>query len=131
MTNYNYLEAMKEDIKDYIRDHYTAWDIVDKLADREEWETELNDDLWMVDSVTGNASGSYTFNTWKAKEYVTENSDILRDALIEFCADAETIANSFLDNEWEYFDVTIRCYLLHQAIRETLNEIEAEFEEVA
>lgn len=131
MTNYNYLEAMKEDIKDYIRDHYTEWEITDKLTDREEWETKLNDDLWTADGVTGNGSGSYTFNTWKAKEYVTENSDILRDALKEFCVDSDTIAENFLNDEWEYFDVTIRCYLLYQAIAETLDEIEAEFEEVA
>lgn len=131
MTNYNYLEAMKEDIKDYIRDNYAAWDIVDKLADREEWETELNDDLWTVDGVTGNTSGSYTFNSYRAKEYVTDNSDILRDALKEFCVEAETIAEKFLDEEYEYFDVTIRCYLLGQAITETLDEIAAEFEEVA
>lgn len=131
MTNYNYLEAMKEDIKDYIRDHYTAWDIVDKLADREEWETELHDDLWIADSVTGNASGSYTFNSWRAKEYVTDNSDILRDALKEFCVDSDTIAENFLNDEWKYFDVTIRCYLLYQAIAETLDEIEEEFGEVA
>lgn len=131
MTNYNYLEAMTEDIKDYIRDHYTEWEITDKLTDREEWETELHDDLWTVDSVTGNASGSYTFSSWRAKEYVTDNSDILRDALKEFCVDSDTIAEKFLDDEWEYFDVTIRCYLLYQAIAEALDEIEAEFEGVA
>lgn len=131
MTNYNYLEAMKEDIKDYIRGNYAEWDIADKLADREEWENELNDALFVSDSVTGNASGSYTFNRWTAQEYVIDNINLLREAFDEFAFGSETIAEHFLNKEWETFDVGIRCYLLGQAIAETLDEIETEFEEVA
>lgn len=131
MTNYNYLDAMKEDKKDYIRDNYAEWDIVDKLADREEWENELNDALFVNDSVTGNASGSYTFNRWTAQEFVIDNIDLLREAFDEFAFGAETIGEHFLNEEWEMFDVSIRCYLLGQAIAETLDEIETEFEEVA
>lgn len=131
MTNYNYSEAMKEDIKDYIRDNYSEWDIMHKLADREEWENELNDALFVNDSVTGNASGSYTFNRWTAQEYVIDNIDILREALDEFAFGAETVGEHFLNEEWETFDVIIRCHLLNQAIAETLDEIENEFEEVA
>ena len=129
MNNYDYYQAMNEDIRDYIRENYTEEEIRENLENRSTWEEELHDNLWVHDSVTGNASGSYTFNSWRAKEYVTDNCDLLREALREFCDDAETIAEKFLDEEWEYFDVTIRCYLLHSMIYQVLNEIEEELEE--
>ena len=66
----------------------------------------------------------YTFNRWTAREYVTDNKDLLREALQEFCTDAQTIGEKFLDEEWEYFDVTIRCYLLYNMISEVLDEME-------
>lgn len=120
---YDYREAMKEDIKEYLKDNYSSEELKELLEDREAFEETLNDDLWVVDSVTGNASGSYTFNRWKAEEYVTDNNDLLREALREFCVDAETIAEKFLDEEWEWFDVTIRCYLLNSIISEVLDEM--------
>lgn len=129
---YNYLEAMQEDIREYIAENYTTEEAAEKLvelATRDEWEQELHDALWICDSVTGNASGSYTFNSYKAREYVLDNDEILREALQEFCEEADTIAEKFLDGEWEWMDVTIRCYLLGQAIREALDELESELEE--
>ena len=117
---YNYLEAMKSDIMDYIRNEVNT----NEFASREELEESLNDDLWTVDSVTGNGSGSYTFNRSEAEEYVNDNSDLLREAISEFCIDSETVAEKFLDADYEYFDVTIRCYLLGQAISEALDEME-------
>lgn len=126
---YDYNQAMNEDIRDHIRENYTPEEVIEKLQDRDEWESELNNELWTRDPVTGNASGSYTFNSWKAKEYVTDNTDLLREALCEFCTEPYTIAEKFLDGEWEYFDVTIRCYLLNSIICEVLDELEEEFAE--
>ena len=120
----NYLEQMKSDILDYIREE----GITVTSENREEVEEELNDKLWTVDSVTGNASGSYTFNNETAKEYVVENMDVLKEMVSEFDIDAKTVAEKFLNEDWEYFDVSIRCYLLGQAIDETLNEIIEEIE---
>lgn len=121
---YNYLEAMKEDILEYINNeiNFSDYDDLDEL------EQFLNDELCTVDSVTGNASGSYTFNRRQAQEYVSDNVDELKEALNEFCVDSETIADKFMSEDWEYFDVTIRCYLLGSAISEALEEIEDDFE---
>ena len=121
---YDYREAMKDDIKEYLTDNYTNEELKEKMKDRDAFAEELNDDLWVTDSVTGNTSGSYTFNRWTAREYVTDNKDLLREALQEFCTDAQTIGEKFLDEEWEYFDVTIRCYLLYNMISEVLDEME-------
>lgn len=54
---YYYLSAIKEDVKNYIDDEITISD----FSDRDELENYLNDELWACDSVTGNASGSYTY----------------------------------------------------------------------
>lgn len=120
---YNYLETMKSDIKDYIKNEVNTSD----YSNREELEERLNDDLWNEDSVTGNASGSYTFNRADAEEYVTDNIDLLAEACKEFGIDNETVCKKFFAEDWEYFDVTIRCYLLSQAISEALDEIDLEF----
>lgn len=127
-TNYNYLEAMVEDIRNYLTE-CNDWDIDDLLHFRSDVEEKLHDDLWTEDSVTGNASGSYTFNRNLAKEYVLENIDLLHDAVIDFCIDYSEIGEKFVNEEWEYFDVTIRCNLLPQAISQALDEIEEELAE--
>lgn len=126
--NYNYLESMKEDVKEYITNN-AELDMDDLVYNRSELEEKLNDDLWINDSVTGNASGSYTFNSYKAKEYVLDNMNLLEDMCNEFGIDAETIGKKFLKEEWEWMDVSIRCYLLGSAISETLDDIEEEIEE--
>ena len=117
---YNYIEAMKEDIRNYINDNIDLSD----FQDRDDLSENLNDDLWIDDSVTGNASGSYTFNSYRAKEYVMDGMDELLNAINDFCIDAKEVGEKFLNEEWEYFDVTIRCYLLGQAIEEVLDDME-------
>lgn len=129
MTNYNYLESMKEDVKEYIKGN-AELTIEDLIYNRSDLEEKLNNDLWINDSVTGNASGSYTFNSYRAKEYVLDNMNLLEDMCNEFGIDAETIGKKFLDGAWEWMDVLIRCYLLGSAISETLDDIEEEIEEV-
>jgi len=94
------------------------------MEDRDSFEQELNDSLWIDDSVTGNASGSYTFNSYQAREYVLADMDTVREALQEFCVDAETIGEKFLNEDWEYLDVTARCYVLGSAISEALDNLQ-------
>lgn len=125
---YDYREAMKEDIKEYLKNdaELSSNDIIymdDNTRD------SLYDDLFVEDSVTGNASGSYTFNSFKAGEYVKDNIDLCREALQEFCVDANTTAEKFLEEDWEYFDVTIRCYLLGECLDAAIDELKDELEE--
>lgn len=124
MTKYNYFEAVKEDVKNYIENEIVLSD----YANREELEEHLNETLFTVDSVTGNASGSYTFSTYQAEEYLCHNWEVLAEALDEF---GETDIN-LIKKGAEWCDVTIRCYLLSRAISETLDEMEenGDFDEV-
>lgn len=119
MKTYDYLENVKEDVRNYIEENK----IVVTSSNREEVGQELNDTLFVNDSVTGNASGSYTFSTWQAKENLCHNFELLMEALTEFGCDL-----SYLEKGAEACDVTIRCYLLGQAISKVLDEIEIENE---
>ena len=121
MTNYSYLENIKADVKEYIDNEINLKD----FSDREELEEKLNDTLWTEDSVTGNASGSYYCNSWKAEEALAHNWDLLAEAMKEFGCEVD-----LLEKGAEWADVTIRCYLLGQAIGEVLDEMEEELEEV-
>ena len=116
---YNYMEAMKKDIKEYINNEVNLKD----FTDRDDLEEKLNEDLWVNDSVTGNASGSYYCNSWKAEEAICHNLDLLGEAMKEFGCEVD-----LLEKGAEWADVTIRCYLLGQAIGEVLDDMEEELE---
>ncbi len=114
---YDYMKAMVEDIKDAIEDYEDA---IRECSDIDEVKSKLNDDMWIDDSITGNGSGSYTFNSAKAAEYLVGNSDILVDAMEEFGSGPDQYKEALTNPE--YADVTIRCYLLGQAIDEAFED---------
>ena len=106
--DYNYYEEIKEDVKEYL-----------KNTDERDFDV-LYDDMFVDDSITGNASGSYTFSTWQAEENLCHNLDLLKEALEGF-----GINLNYLESP-EACDVTIRCYLLGQVLQEVLDELEEE-----
>ena len=115
---YNYYTAVKDDIIDYIESEakYSKMDVLTYL---EENKTNLYDDLFISDNVTGNASGSYTFSTWQAAEYLTHNWFLLDEAINEFeCTNINVIEKG---EEWA--DVTIRCYLLNECLSEAIEKL--------
>ena len=119
MRSYNYEEAVKNDVRTWISDNVklSEWE-----GDREGLEEYLNDELFVDDSVTGNGSGSYTFNAWEAEENICHNMGLLGEACEKFGDDAGQI----LKKGAEACDVTIRCYLLGVAISAVLDELEEE-----
>ena len=117
MENYNYLEQVTTDAKEAILENMEYWD----FDDREELEEVAHDELWADDGVTGNGSGSYFFSTWKAEEALCHNWDLLADAIEEFGDNTDILRQGA-----EACDVTIRCYLLGQAIAAAIDELEEE-----
>ena len=117
---YDYFQAIKNDVLTYIDENYTTEELKEHLANKDDFYEQLNDDLWIDDSVTGNASGSYTFSTYQAEENLCHNLDLLKDALEEFGGDYAVA----LEKGAEYCDVTIRCYLLGSVLYVVLNELE-------
>lgn len=125
---YDYREAVRNDVIEQVKDGYKENSLrLYKEEGRDALEEYLNDELWIDDQVTGNGSGSYTFNTWEAEENLCHNMDLLAEACDEFGQDiGEAVKHGA-----EYCDVTIRCYLLGSAIAEAIDELEKEgyFEE--
>ena len=111
MEKYDYLSAVTEDVKDYINDNvnFADYENADVLKEK------LQDELWTVDSVTGNGSGSYTFNAWQAEEKICHNSELIAEVEEEF--------GKLKRDEPEGIDVAIRCYLLSQAIDAAVDEL--------
>lgn len=118
MERYDYREAMREDILDYIR---IGIYLDDWRGKRHELEEALNDQLWIEDGITGNASGSYFFSAWKAEEAIAHNWNLLAEAMREFEDDCNPIEKGA-----EWCDVTIRCYLLGECIAAVLDGLEDE-----
>lgn len=107
MEKYDYLSAVESDVREYIENNVDFHD----YSDLDEMEEDLNEKLFVEDSVTGNASGSYTFNAWQAEKYLCHNLDLLAEANEEFGGNSDILSDGA-----EACDVTIRCYLLGQAI---------------
>ena len=114
---YDYREAMTEDVKEWIKQNI---DLTEWTEDREGLEQQLNDDLWTEDSITGNASGSYYYNSYKAEESIAHNWNLLNEALDEF----EQNNINVIKKGAEWADVIIRCYLLGFVISDVLDEME-------
>lgn len=118
---YNYLEAMKQDIINYIRDEVTTTD----FSDIDDLRDTLEDDLWVDSTITGNGGDDYADNE-TSKQYLDGNEKLLKEAIYDFCVNRDRIVDSFLNGNYAYFDSIIRCYMLSQAISAALNEIESE-----
>ena len=132
---YDYRAAVAEDVRQYIKDenglegyienHGKSAALLEKSdRARAELVSALYDSMFISDAVTGNASGSYWCSSYKATCALAGNLDLLADALAEFCPEYETIKRYLYSPESA--DVTIRCYLLPQAIENYLDELDEE-----
>lgn len=120
MEKYDYLSAVESDVREYIENNVNFHD----YSDLDEMKEDLNEKLFVDDSVTGNASGSYTFNAWKAEEYLCHNLDLLAEANEEFGGISDILSDGA-----EMCDVTIRCYLLGQAIENVAPDMWQDWED--
>lgn len=120
MEKYDYLSAVESDVREYIENNVNFHD----YSDLDEMKEDLNEKLFVEDSVTGNASGSYTFNNWKAEEYLCHNLDLLAEANEAFGGSSDILSGGA-----EMCDVTIRCYLLGQAIENVAPDMWQDWED--
>lgn len=124
MEKYDYYKSVKEDIKQRLNDWFD-FNSIDDYSDIDEVISAVYDDFFNDDSITGNGSGSYTFSSWAAEENLCHNMDLLKEALDELCGDL----NDYIDSA-EACDVTIRCYVLGQVVRDVVTEfVEEHFPE--
>lgn len=120
---YNYYEEVLLAVEEAVKDGYSP-EILEPV-DLDDYAEKLNDALWVDDSVTGNGSGSYFFNSYEAEEALVGNWGLAAEALEGFGYDD---INAF-EKGAEWIDCIIRCYLLNQSIAECVEEYEDELTE--
>ena len=118
MKTYSYPQHVKEDIKEYINDELDTGTFGLLVQGDEETIEDIRDDLFNENSVTGNASGSYTMNTLMAEENLVGNWDLLEEAMSEFDPHVNPIEKGA-----EWCDSLIRCYLVDWCFTEAIKEI--------
>lgn len=106
---YNYKEVVEECVRDLLNE--TEERDFDRL-----YEIMINSD-----GVTGNASGSFFCNCFRAKECVLANIELLKDA---YDGDYEALGRDFYNEAWEAMDVYIRISLLYNVLEDVLDEEE-------
>lgn len=112
METYDYREAVKNDVIEYIQEENICFDEYDSKEHLQEY---LYDNLSINFSVS-----SYTCNSWVAEQNLAHNLKLLNEALSCLRADyQEALKNP------EFADVTIRLYLLPEAIATALDELNA------
>ena len=113
MERYDYRDHVLEDVRDYISEHYTREELKSMADNLDELSEILHDEMWTADSVTGNASGSYTFNAWQAEENLCHNFELIQEVADVFGLPLDLTSP-------ESCDVSIRCYYLGGCISEVL-----------
>lgn len=116
---YNYRNVMRLDILDAIENALHDIDCIADASDKGELCEALNDILWDADTVTGNGSGSYTFSRDEARKCVADNLDIMVEMAKEFDCKDELLEH-LMNSDFEWIDVSIRCYLLNDMICDTI-----------
>ena len=114
MNDYNYFEEVKNDVRQWLPDYPRG-----EGESIEDYKERLNGEMWYDDAITGNGSGSYTFNTAEARKYVLAGIEQVLEACQEFDV---SFGERVEAGKWEDLDVTTRCYYLGQAIDEVVTE---------
>lgn len=120
MTLDDYRAQIKKDIKEYLTDE-DLWPTAEPgTSEYDDQYDKAYDQCWIADSVTGNASGSYTFNTWQAAENV---SHLLWDEDLWLLINGDmSVKVEDIEEGPEHLDVLIRCSLLSECLNDVLRE---------
>ena len=119
---YSYREQIRSDVREWIENNKEQ---IEGLDRHEAFEV-VYDACWVDDSVTGNASGSYTFSRFEARKnfFEDDDTDEYIDQMIEDgFTTRELVGRSVQEGQWELLDVTIRCWLLCDAVSDVLDEM--------
>ena len=119
---YSYRASVEADVRDWMRENEDEWKDVNLGV----LYCFLSDRLFCEDSVTGNASGSYTMSRYIARCNVMgdeDSDDIISDMVDEGILDNETLGKWYSSQNWEAIDVVIRCHLLDEIITGIVSEI--------
>ena len=119
---YSYKETVKADVREWMDDHRDDFEGLD----RHDVFEVVYDSCWVADEVTGNASGSYTFSRYESRRNFFEDDDsdeYISQMIEDGFMSAEDVGKAVSESNWEYLDVSIRCWLLSDCITEILDEM--------
>lgn len=119
MTNYvrrflYYKEHEIEDIEKWLKYSLSDKEMSQLLDGDADLKEAIYDELWLCDDVTGNGSGSYTFDNITAQYNLVGNWHLLKFVTEEFQE------SNVVESGPEYCDVLIRLHLLDECLDESL-----------
>lgn len=118
MEKYDYYDAVKEDVLKAIEEDDELLPREDE--DEEDYEERLTDALW-ASEVTGNGDYAYYYSDEEdAITAVMWNLELCKEAYLEFGIEDDAV--DFMSSIREA-DVTIRCYVLSNAIDAAIDEL--------
>ena len=116
MLRNDYVEQLQDDIKEVISVELEESELQEMSESDFREKIELLD-LYNRDDVTGNASGSYEFNTWKAEENICHMWGEIQDMISE-----GFLTMDIFQYGAEGVDVALRCYFLNEALENVISE---------
>lgn len=120
---YDYEHAVTQELKYWIMNE------TDILTNREAYGSDdeliawIADEAWAEDSVTGNGDFGYAEEN-ECSVYLAGNSDLLYEALDSLGTTTHSLIEHYYNHSLsQYFDTTIRCYLLEPCIERVIEEL--------
>ena len=118
---YDYCGAVKRDVCKWMENNRE--EVEAKRAEGNEFAFEdwIIEECMNRDDVTGNASGSYTFDIWEAEKCLCYNIDFLVSLFDGIEGGTERIGEIIMRGP-EYCDVFIRCCVLPDVVADAIEE---------
>ena len=121
---YDYEQVITQELKDWITNETDILTNRNAYGSDEELAAWIADEVWAVDSVTGNGDFGYAEEE-ECSVYLAGNSDLLYEALDSLGVTIHSLTKRYYDHRIsQCFDTIIRCYLLGPCIERAIKELE-------
>ena len=120
--NYNYVEEICRDVRDYLEDSYSTEELMDMRAG------DIVDELFGEDMVVGNGPYGYDYEE-VVQKYVCDNFMLALRALHDFDYDIEYLLRYDSNRIFRFIDCLIRLDLLPECVEQVLEEIQGKDKE--
>ena len=126
---YDYKENIESNIRILLNDEVGQFYNLNHYdGDADALAEDLYTYCWNNDFVTGNGSdGCYFTLTSESERAVKDNMNILQDVANDW-GEEDKIQQALEEENWDWLDVTIRCYLLYSCVREIVDGMVEDYE---
>ena len=113
-----YMQEVQDDLRTAIKENADGW----ASLSMDEYRDKLSDPAW-TDGITGNASGSYYCNRYKAQEMVEASNVLFDEKFLTMLDEYGVNLADIMKKGPEAVDVWARCIALESLDDETIEEI--------